>query len=225
MEMKKRRISIAVGLITFLLVVSSASSELLDRGGGLIYDTDLNITWLQNASLGGKRTWQDAVNWADNLVYYDSVRDVYYEDWRLPDTNQCFYIAPGSSEFNCTSSELLYMHYFNLQNSYSTYTGEIALKNTGIFGDSLKAFPYWTSKPFSEPNSYDLSAIYFDFSGGDQGWANIAYSFYAWAVRDGDVAVTVVPEPISATLFVIGAVPAVGLHLRKTKKRQGRNIN
>ena len=30
-------------------VVETANSALIDRGGGLIYDTDLDITWLQDA--------------------------------------------------------------------------------------------------------------------------------------------------------------------------------
>ena len=34
-----------------LLVISSPSpAELIDRGGGLIYDTELDITWLQDAN-------------------------------------------------------------------------------------------------------------------------------------------------------------------------------
>ena len=29
---------------------TSTKAELIDRGGGLIYDTDLDITWLQDAN-------------------------------------------------------------------------------------------------------------------------------------------------------------------------------
>jgi hypothetical protein len=62
-----------------LLLVPRADAALFDRGGGLIYDTDLNITWLQDTSLSGwKDTWDDALAWADGLVYQG------YDDWRLP---------------------------------------------------------------------------------------------------------------------------------------------
>jgi hypothetical protein len=35
--------------LTVALVPSVGLAALIDRGGGLIYDTDLNITWLQDA--------------------------------------------------------------------------------------------------------------------------------------------------------------------------------
>jgi hypothetical protein len=44
---------IIVVLFTSVLVSSStcAWASLINRGGGMIYDTDLNITWLANANL------------------------------------------------------------------------------------------------------------------------------------------------------------------------------
>jgi hypothetical protein len=80
----------AVCVALCLLGVGNASATLIDRGGGLIYDTDLNITWLQDANYAktsaseyayfgdGRMTWSGAVAWADNLVYGG------YSDWRLP---------------------------------------------------------------------------------------------------------------------------------------------
>lgn len=41
---------------------SESDAALIDRGGGLIYDDVLDITWLQDASLCGFRTWDDAVH-------------------------------------------------------------------------------------------------------------------------------------------------------------------
>ena len=71
----------------------AAQAALIDRGGGLIYDTDLNVTWLKDANYAqtsgydadGRMTWGQSMTWADNLGYYDSVRGVTYTDWRLPD--------------------------------------------------------------------------------------------------------------------------------------------
>lgn len=79
-----------------LLSAQAAQAALYDRGGGLIYDDVLDITWLQdmlyarssgslvNPDSAGRMTWADSVTWADNLSYYDSVRGVTYDDWRLP---------------------------------------------------------------------------------------------------------------------------------------------
>jgi hypothetical protein len=39
-------------LVLGLLAASTSQGALYDRVGGLIYDSDLNITWLQNAAYG-----------------------------------------------------------------------------------------------------------------------------------------------------------------------------
>ena len=76
-----------------------AKTTLWDRRGGLIYDDVMKITWLQNANcaktsdysaippdVNGRMTWSQATTWAANLSYYDSLRGVYWDDWRLPKT-------------------------------------------------------------------------------------------------------------------------------------------
>ncbi len=81
----KRVLTLAV-----LLFVSIGSSHgaLVDRGGGLIYDDVLDVTWLQDANYAqtsgydtdGNMTWDAATAWAAGLVYGG------YDDWRLPTT-------------------------------------------------------------------------------------------------------------------------------------------
>ncbi|MGA1869620.1 MAG: hypothetical protein ACMUJM_13870 [bacterium] len=76
---------------------SLAEAILYDRGGGLIYDSVLNITWLENANYvetsgydndlygydtDGKLSWNDAMTWADTLVYGG------FDDWRLPSASE-----------------------------------------------------------------------------------------------------------------------------------------
>ena len=73
------------------LVSGAAQAALHDRGGGLVYDDVLNVTWLGDANYAktsgydsdGLMTWDQAMTWADTLVYHDSVRNVDYSDWRL----------------------------------------------------------------------------------------------------------------------------------------------
>ena len=98
-------LALLCGLGTGLPMTVQAS--LIDRGlfdadgnpGGptvrLIYDEDLNITWLGDANFGagsafddgtafhpsttdGKMTWPNAVAWADSLTVGG------FDDWRLP---------------------------------------------------------------------------------------------------------------------------------------------
>lgn len=81
--------ALCAGVLPLVSTLSHAS--LIDRGGGLIYDDVLDITWLQDTNFAltngdndGRMDWYQANAWADGLSYYDSVRNVTYDDWRLP---------------------------------------------------------------------------------------------------------------------------------------------
>jgi len=68
-----------------LLGSGSAQAALVDRGGGMLYDTVLNVTWLQDANYAktsgydadGRMNWTQANTWANSLEYGG------YSDWRL----------------------------------------------------------------------------------------------------------------------------------------------
>lgn len=163
-----------------LAVANPSNADLIDRGNGLIYDDDLNITWLQNANYpGGTMTWLEATAWADALVFED------FDDWRLSksDTN--------CSGNNCTGSEM--GHLF--------YEEGITSSSSGLFQDVRPSY-YWSETE----NENNLSQAWrFNFLYGTQGTSDKTQKRYAWAVRDGDVtAAPVAPEPISSVLFVIG---------------------
>jgi len=120
----------------------AANAQLYDRGNGMIYDSDQDVTWLQDANYAKTSGWADnpvysasvdgAMNggwaefWASNLVYGG------YDDWRLPKIN-AFYLGCGVSgggpfpyvqknPYDCayypdtTHSELAYMWYVTLGN-------------------------------------------------------------------------------------------------------------
>jgi len=79
-------------MVAAMGLAGNASAILFDRGGGLIYDDVLNITWLQDANYAqtsgfdadGLMNWDNAKAWAAGLSYFDSVRNVTWTDWRLP---------------------------------------------------------------------------------------------------------------------------------------------
>ena len=64
--------------VAALIGVGEADAALIDRGAGLIYDTDRDITWLQDGNYaftsgystgdGGKMTWHDAGPWAAGVL-------------------------------------------------------------------------------------------------------------------------------------------------------------
>ncbi|MBZ0070843.1 MAG: DUF1566 domain-containing protein [Gammaproteobacteria bacterium] len=211
---------------TSLLVAISGAAQaaLIDRGGGLIYDTDLNITWLANANYGagssydsidgtsnGAMDWQNAVSWAMNLSYYDSVRNVTYDDWRLPTTLEpdpsCQQTNDGL--INCTGSELGHLFYNELGGvaGYSLTTTH----NDNYYLFTNIVFNYWSGTIYSSlGNSYAWSFS----STGRQGAQGMGSPYlHAWAVRDGDVAAipSMVPLPTAVWLFASGLLALAGM--------------
>ena len=139
--MKKEMTGILAGLL--LLLSASSHATLIDRGSGMIYDSDQNLTWLLDANYAetsgyaaanaidnggsafnniladGRMGWDAATNWADTLVYGG------FEDWRLPtviDTGNdgCNFSNNGTDcgyNVDTSGSELAYMWYEILGNT------------------------------------------------------------------------------------------------------------
>ena len=152
--MQKKPLILA--LLAGLALSGAAQAALTDNGGGLIYDSVLNITWLQNANLAasntfgvsgigadGSMTWNTAQSWIGAMNAADYLGQ---SDWRLPTTSPVngssfnySYSVNGSTDFgyNITSpnSELAYMYYVDLGLAgYYSPTGAVQ-PNWGIFGN------------------------------------------------------------------------------------------
>ncbi|MCK5092950.1 MAG: VPLPA-CTERM sorting domain-containing protein, partial [Gammaproteobacteria bacterium] len=56
---------------------------------------------------------------------------------------------------------------------------------------------------------------YFNTYDGKQSYNGKSYSYYAWAVHDGDVGASVVPVPAAVWLFGSGLIGLVGFARRK----------
>lgn len=206
--MKKVYTLLALLVILWWLPVS-AHATLIDRGGGLIYDTDLNITWLWDANYaktsgydaGGAMTWDEAMTWVSNLVYGG------YDNWRLPTA-----LNPDGSEcigWNCTGSEMGHLYYTEL--------GNIAgggLINTGSFVNLMYG-EYWSG---TEIGSGSADAFYM-FSGFQVPSEYKMEHLFAFAVRDGDV--VAVPEPSTLLLFGFGLFGFALFAMEKFGQRQG----
>ena len=79
-------------------------AELIDMGDETIYDTDLQITWLKDAGMVGVKNWNDAREWAENLVFAG------IDNWRLP------IVTDQTYGYNITGSEMGYLYYIELGN-------------------------------------------------------------------------------------------------------------
>lgn len=59
-----------------------ANAALIDRGNGVIYDTQQDMSWLMDWSASGKKTWAEQLSWAENLSFAGG------ENWSLPTIEQ-----------------------------------------------------------------------------------------------------------------------------------------
>lgn len=209
-------------LLDFFTVPGQAA--LIDRGGGFIYDTDLNITWTQDASLSGGNTWANQVAWVESLSLFDPVRNVTWDDWRLPTTTlpdfSCSSYPNSSTGTGCTGSEMGHLYYNELGGTADSFlTNTSPFINVQRLGNGAGLFYYSSEVIQVGP---DTAYYVFDFGGepGQYGIQNTGRSndFYAWAVRDGDVAP--IPEPSTLLLMGSGLLLMAGYIWRRERTLQ-----
>ena len=215
-------------------LTGAAQAALVDRGGGMIYDTTRNITWLADmnyASTSGYATanaggtgsnqiqasgrmgWDAAVAWAAQLVYGG------FSDWRLPtlnpaDTTCSNNLNPGRGFPNqyygtgCTGGELSGLFVTDLGNK----ANESVLNQVGDTAEqiaNLALFSNVQSYVYWSGTGYAPDASYawsFYTNFGSQSFDGKNFAFYAVAVRPGDVTASV-PEPqtLALVLLALGA--------------------
>jgi hypothetical protein len=166
-------------------------------------------------------TWANAVAWAANLVYQDSVRNVDYSDWRLPTmidtgTPGCNWANSGTDcgyNVDTATSEMAHLYFVSLGNrSYYTTTGAVSgayagganpnstLDNVGPF-INLQSYVYWSGLEYALSTD---DAWRFHTDGGYHDVDAKHNRYYAWAVRPGDVAAAPIPEAESYALMLLG---------------------
>lgn len=193
-------------LAGILIFSTQVNAGLIDRGNGLIYDDHFDITWLADANYAqtsdydadGLMTWDEAITWADQLVYEG------YDDWRLAS-------GEGCTGYYCTDSELGHLFYEDM----GLFPGDVMSSNTlGLF-TNIQDYIYWYGTELAPFTNMNFIAWIFDTSLGRQGYALETNSLYAWAVRSGDVAAGSVPEPGTLALFGLGLL---GFRLRRRSR-------
>jgi hypothetical protein len=188
------KIKLVVFIIVLFISTISAYAELIDRGGGLIYDTDMNITWLQDASYAytseydpdGLMNRNDALDRNDALVWADQLEYGGYDDWRLPSLRDKDGNYPDDVGYDLNTTEFGYLYYVELGNPsggplVNVYPFTNIPPPSPPWSDTI---PYWSSTEI--PTNPD-GGRYFLFNSGQVGGGDNWNEYYAWALRDGDV--------------------------------------
>lgn len=210
--------------------VSSAS--LFDRGGGMIYDSDQNITWLADANLfktqlSGNTNLVNDIIAANNGVIHDTPNafDGYTGTYNLTDLD--FHTYNGKMTWwgaQAWANSLVYGG-FDDWRLPTTNPAELGYNNTG----SEMGHLFYTDMGSTADQSITNTANYnlfsnvqfyvywsgpertgdpkaawdfFTTSGPINGFGYKGVQLYAWAVRSGDVAS--IPVPAAIWLFTSG---------------------
>ena len=229
--------------------MNTANAQLETRLGGLaLYDDDLDITWLSDANLiasnsfglaydtelgdhpsttfietqntissSGRSTWGGAMHWIDAMnMSNGGVGYLGFNNWRLPMT-----LIPDSScdrfGLGCTGSEM--GHLYNIE--LGGRAGLIASGGDGRPFTNLNFTYYWSGTEYAaDPSRVWRVDFGFNAEGVQVALNKNPASFFAFAVRDGDVSSVPVPEPSLLGLTALGIVGIAGSRRRRlTAKR------
>jgi len=204
--MKSRLLgAVCASLFSFVSIPSHAA--LVDNGGGLIYDTVLDITWAQPDA---RRSFDDANTWAAGLTLGG------VSGWRLPYISVAAGAGPftgtpvncsTASEAACRDNELGYMFYQNLSGTLFSSILTSGDPDLALF-PTLQSSNYWSGTEYGSDDAW-----LFFFSGGVQGRDGQGLNRYSWAVHAGNV--SAVPVPAAVWLFGSGLIGLLGVAKRR----------
>lgn len=177
-----------------LLSATGAHAALESRLGGMaVYDTDLNITWMADAGIGGYKNWLQANDWAASLTIGG------VSGWRLPAADSSCYA------WDCINSELGHLFYNELGGVTGRYLSDVHNGNYALFQNI--GSNYWSG------TSIDANYAWYFAAQAFQDWGDKPSGFQVWAVHPGDVGA--VPVPAAAWLLGSGLLGLMGAARRK----------
>lgn len=197
----------ALSLALSAAPLGSARAALVDRGGGLVHDTERNITWLAApALLPGPLAWADAVQFAGDFVHAGG------SDWRLPLSAFADAGCPGALGFGCTGSQMGHLFHERLGGA----PGESVFDAAGDSADELAAlalFPalsegwFWSWQVADDGAG---TAFAFHFGTGEQAIRDTSLAGGVLLVHAGDLGAG---QPVSTppTLPLVLAASALML--------------
>ena len=208
--MKSKLFSTLAACLLSLGLATAVQAALVDRGGGMIYDTYLDITWLADANYAmtsghdadGMMNSADTHTWVDQLSYGG------FDDWRLPFNPQFDSTCDNTRDvsgyvtdfgFGCTGSEYGHLFYVDLDGTAGSPITSSLDPDVQLFSNiqANVGDEYWASE-IVELGWIDHHFHMFD---GYQRYYDSSILMYSMVVRDGDVS----PVPVPAALWLFGS--------------------
>ena len=125
MKMRNKKFMITILLMPLLLF---SQERFIDKGN-IVYDNETKLYWQKRGS-NEELTWDEAKSFCNNLSLDG------YDDWRLPNQKELYYLADRSRYKPAINS-----NYFDLKSSW-----------------------YWSSTTYKNDSS-NAWYVYFDFGG------------------------------------------------------------
>jgi hypothetical protein len=190
-------------LLATLGLAATAQAALIDRGGGLIYDSDRDITWISPNTFAVYGSAPFSPGWAAAVAFAEGVSYAGFDDWRLPTSvypDATCEVAFNATGANCTGSELGHL-YYEVFGGTALQPLPASANLTLLPVNSLA--PYWSSTPSATAGfAYRFSMNTLQDGYGYQAERNTGFGTGAIVlVRSGDV--TTVPVP--ALGWMVGA--------------------
>ncbi len=166
-----KKFTLMITLVTMFGLTVSAQAELHDRGNGLVYDSELNITWLVDPSVANlSMRWDEAIVWAEDLEYYG------YTDWRLP-TIPCT-VCDEEGEMK---------HLYDNESDHMSFFGD-------YLSDDGALYWYDTEVVSTTKGNNNNQAWYFNFDNGKEN--KKGGTCFVLAVHNGDIANSIINIPL-----------------------------
>jgi hypothetical protein len=202
--MKRSCLAGAVFACIFMCFALPVNAALFSRlGGKLVYDSDLNITWLADGNLAESNTFgvtginlDGSMSWASGLpqAWIGAMNSTYYlgiNNWRLPNTlhpdGSCELVDANRSYGRyCTGSEMGHLYYTEFGLGAGEGIGDGSpVTNIGPF-KNVRRNTYWSQTAVQNSGRQYV----FQFQAGYQNLGLTNINDYAWPVFDGDIFIT-----------------------------------
>jgi len=192
----RRQRLVFAAVVGILCMAGVGGAELISTGGGLIYDTNTNLTWYQKP--GPMIDWYQANDWAGTLVIEEVT------GWRLPSyPNVPDYTYDPSGPTDEGEMGQLWVH--SLGNTPGNY-----YTNADPFDPTTWPIgAFWTGEVYY--NHLATLGVQYNMNNGTLTGSATVGPGYAFAVHDGYVSV---PEP--ATVMLVG-LGLAGLFSRRKR--------